>query len=409
MTVYRHGRFAQRRMEFMSRLGISFLYLLNNMVGLGPLFEEKAIVGPCVVQYFIFSGMHIYLIGEIHKVRGNSDKNISKTAVDQLRVYSRIQSRPVVCYCESSPQHALYGVIKMEKEQELMGKKNVLEVAESPVYGYLGYSAQDKLKNTENVYADIRNYSPYDLYTLIMTPDIYMLERYGIIPSQQQRQNVRRWAKVAEKVIVQHITTRDKTKAFLLSLCLPELDYPEWFIELYKTIHETTDSPPAPLRDMMRQLRQSNMDHFVRVVGHIRHLHRRWNVSPFTAAMKRVESMQLTRDKHLVAENNSIADGLLIELSAFLFDTFVITDILVRFNQGKFESGDTVVMFAGAKHTENITLFFKHQLGCDAFYKYDKEGRGNIPEGEAIVGPVGMGNFAPNMLVALKNKLKHRR
>jgi hypothetical protein len=378
------------------------------MVGLGPLFEEKAIVGPCVVQYFMFSGVHVHLIGEVHKVRGNSD-NISKTAVDQLRVYSRNQSRPVVCYCESSPQHALYGVIEMKKEQELMGKKNILQVAESPVYGYLGYSAQDKLTNTENVYADIRNFSPYDLYTLIMTPEIYLLERYGIIPSQQQRTNVRKWAKIAEKAIVQHISTRDKTKAFLLSLCLPGSDYPDWFVELYKRIHETADSPPAPLRDMMRQLQQSNVDHFERVVRHIRHLHGRWNVSPFTAALKRVESMRLTRDTRLVAENNSIADGLLIELSAFLFDVFVILDILIRVNKDKFKKGDTVVMFAGAKHTENITLFFKYQLGCDAFYKYDKEGLGNIPEGAAIVGPVGMGNFAPNMLVALKNKPKHRR
>jgi len=379
------------------------------MTGLGPLFGEKAIVGPYVVQYVVCAGVHIYLIGEIHKVKGRSDTEIDKTAVDQLRVYAQNQTRPVVCYCESSPQHALYGLIEMEKEMHIGKKTNILQVAESPLYGYIGYAAKNKLPNTENVYADVRNFSPYDLYTLIMTPHIYMIERYGAIPTQQQRKNVRKWAKIAENAIVQHLSTRAETKAFLLSLCLPGTDYPEWFVLLYQTINETPERPPAPLRDLMNTLRESKPDLYARVVNHIRNAHGKWNVAHFSTAMKRVESMRITREEALVAEKNQLADGLFTELSAFLFDIFVIVDLLVRVGDGRLESGDTVAMFAGAKHTENITQFFKYQLGCDTYYKHDTTGAGNIPEGAATIGPLGFGNHAPTLLVALKDKPKHRR
>jgi hypothetical protein len=387
-----------------------FLYINTirtyiNMADLGPLFGTRAIGGPIAVIYTMFDGIHLYWIGEQHDIQGNIEHKRT-TVVEQLRTFTKEQSRKVLCYCESSARHADVGIIIIIDEEARKTGSSILELAKSPIWTYIGYASHGKIPNIDNCYADIRNMAPYNLYTLITTPDAYRVETFGPITTMAERAKVRRFAKLAEKAVLEHITTRLEARAFLESLCLVDSCYPDWFVELYKKINETSESPPAPLRNMMARLQSCREGAYYNlVVDYMRHLHGKWAVDPYTLAMARVISMRQTRVPNLVAQTNANADHLFIEMSAFLMDIFVIVDVLIRSVEGSLSPGDTAVFFGGGKHAENISMFFAWKLRCETRYKFDAHG--DIREGPAVPRPLALGERLPAVMASLKDKPRH--
>jgi hypothetical protein len=374
------------------------------MPQLGPLFGDDAIIGPVLVQYFSFVGVDVYLVGERHDRNGSVTEETAHLAVlERLKAlaHARNTKRPVLCYCESSQAHAQQGLFKMGERAELTNK-SILAVAKSPLYSYIAYKESGALRNVENCFADLRNISPYDIYTLITCPDLYRIEHHGIMADDAVRAKVRASAKLAEKTIMSHISTRADATRFLESFCLADRDYPEWFRDLYGKVSGSSTPMPSPLRDRMRRLRELSEEDYGRVVHYTRHLFGKWAVTPYTAAMARLESRRRTHNSKLVAEKDGFADSLFVELSAFLMDIFIIADILVRTREKKLQKGDTVVVFSGAKHTVNIGVFFRHQFGCDVSYKYDDrpdhQQDGHIFEGPAKRGPANLRNLLPSII-----------
>jgi hypothetical protein len=367
------------------------------MNDLGPLFGTKAIVGPILVIHVDFDGTHIALVGENHEVKGDTTR-LEDTAVEQLAKYSNRKTCQVLCYCECTETYATHGYMKMRGRMEVENRRAV-DVAQSPLWAYIAYSRT--LKGIKNCFADVRNMPPYDLYKLITDPEIFKLEHFGLFTDTKTDKKVRRWAKLAEKSVIENIPNRTQAKSFMESLCLPDRQYPRWFVVLYKTINETDQQPPALLRDMMMELRRLDGNSYALVIEFISYLHGKWAIDPYTRAMSRVAAMRQTHASKLVAQIQSKADQLFIELSCFLLDVFVVLDILLKKLKGALGEGHDVVLFAGAKHAENVAMFFAKWMRCKVGYKFAADG--NIAAGPAVPKTVRLGDRVHSHMVALKD------
>jgi hypothetical protein len=342
------------------------------MNDLGPLFKTQSIKGPIIVNYFVFQQAHIYLIGEEHNTNGDP-QNQSAHAIDVIRDYG--EKHRIRCYIESSLEHS-------RQCSEVMNYLLSQEIsAPAPLYGYCSYWWKGLFseKNHTNVFSDVRKIAPYDIYTLITDPRVYMFkEGSGLTYTQETEVKVRKLAKRVEKDIYKHISSREKAKIFFKSFYHPDMSYPDWYIELYK-IANKTDAPPSDvLRVKMSELKMRSQSVYDTLLTYIDSLVTKWAVTPYTNAFKKMESMRNTKQSKLVAENRQEVYAVLVELTSFLLDLFVISDILLKPTR----KDDIIVVLTGAAHTLNMSHFFGKY--ASVFYKYNV--KGNIPSGEASQG-----------------------
>lgn len=352
------------------------------MQRLGPLFADRCVTGPLLIQYFELFGAHFYFIGESHVLNGRDDTN-AHHVIEQLKTYGK--TNRVVCYCEATENDIQYNAYHLEERMYLRNTKNILDVATSPLNAYIGYAhVRKELGNCETVCSEIRRYPPFDVYTMMVRPIAYMLDRYNTMMNPEIETKVRKWSKLAEKMIIKHIATRDQAKWFLESLCLANLDYPKWFVQLYEKIHETKDQPlPTPLRVKMHRLREQNVALYDRVVVHIRSYYENWAVTPYTAAIEKIEDMRHTAASKVVAQTDTDTFRVFVELTTFLFDISVILDVLL--NEHQIKQGNTVVVLAGAAHAEHLASFFEPLVGNDKMcHKYGANGV--LPAGPPLSG-----------------------
>jgi hypothetical protein len=336
---------------------------------MGPMLGNRAITGPILVHYFALNGVHFYLIGERHSLNTFDELQPDTYIMRQLRAHTT--KNRVRCYSESTDKDSKFEFYTISKSAELFGQV-IDKIARSPLQAYFGYHFTKQIDCT-NVFCDIRKLSPYNVYTLIVNPMVYMLERYDTLGDPVVEKHVRKMAKKTEKLILKNISNREHAKAFLESLCLADREYPAWFVSLYKELEETRYDPPDTLRDMMREVHRNHPDMYGSIVQHIRSYYQRWAVSPYTLAMARIESMRETRVSQVVAETNADALGLFIEMSSFLLDVYVLLHMVL--NEATMRPGDTVCVLSGAAHSEHIKRFFESNYAVTLHTKYDALGR----------------------------------
>ena len=378
------------------------------MPGLGLLFGERPITGPNLVEYTVFQGVHIYMIGERHDKNGNVERK-SDHVVEKIMAFSA--NNKSACYIESTDGHArdAFTVIKDRMKRE--HTKDILKVADSPLFSYIGYMGMNDMSSVSTVMADIRNDTPYNIYTLLTNTDFYIYENYGFNKTNDDLKKVRKLAKLAEKAIVRNIPTRIKAAEFFDSLYLPDVQYPEWFVSLYQTIAGNNIYPPSPLKDKMNALRTLSLSDYDSVTRHVRSLYRVWKMTPlpFTVAMERVESMRHTKSNALVAQTSEDAHRLFLELGSYLFEINVIVDILIKIRNKTYDAGDSVVILCGMKHAASIGLYFGCGINLPIYHKIDKGYEGTIPAGEANNGTYMLPNMAARPILNLNNKPKVQR
>jgi hypothetical protein len=358
------------------------------MKALGPLFGDGAIDGPILVHYFDLNGIHFYLVGERHSLNGIDRDHPKNHAIQQLVAYC--QTHRVRCYSESTEKDCMYNYYELSKHTQ--AGQTMCHAARSPLTAHLGHVATRRI-SCENVFADIRKLPPYNMYTLIIDPLVYMLERHNTLFEPTVERRVRKFAKKAEKLVIRHVATRNQAKSLLEALCLPDHSYPPWFVSLYKEIEETEESPPDTLRDMMRSMRDAHPGIYKAIVSHIRSYYKRWAMTPYSRAHTRVSLV--------VAQTDPAARALFIELSTFLLDIFVVLDLFLR--ESEMRPGDTILVLTGAAHSEHILRFFESLFPIEVRSKFDNTGR--IPAG-APMSVETFTNHMPDILVALENKPK---
>lgn len=353
------------------------------MADLGPLFGDKAIKGPIVVCYLKAHGRDIYLVGEKHTVNGTFESDNERHAVSQIAAcvdpvtvcteLTFLQMQNWSYYCsEASGKMGYYGKSPMY------------------TYGYCLFTRQ--LKETHNtIPIDSRKVSPYDLYTMIVDPDLYCFEHYiqnytGMLPQ------VRLWAKQAEKAVIKNMQTRKSAISFLESLYMPDLDYPGWYKDLHKTI--TGQEINSPLRDRMAALKKKTPDVYKDLVQHMRSYYQRWARTPYTIALGKIQQQRHTLSPRLLRSKNKDALDLFVELTSYLLDLNFILEVFLSENK-------TVCLLAGLAHVEGIARFFSKET---IHMKIDKDG--NIPEGPAVHGVPGIANRISSLLKRLA-KINH--
>lgn len=352
------------------------------MAGLGPLFGTRPMKGPIVVCYLQTEGRDIYLIGEKHTVNGTFESDMDKHAVSQIAAYDN----PVTLCTELTflqMQNWSYYCSEVSGAMGYYGK--------SPMYtcGYFLFNR--KLKETHStIPIDSRKAAPYDIYTMIVDPELYCFEHY-IQNYSAMLPQVRLWAKQAERSIINNMQTRKKAMAFLESLYMPGLDYPGWYKALHKTI--TSQDISSPLRDRMSALREKKPDVYEKLVQHMRSYYQRWARTPYTIALGKIQKERRTLSPRLVRSKNKDALDLFVELTSYLLDLNFILEVYLSENK-------TVCLLAGLAHVEGICRFFNKET---IHMKMDKDG--NMPEGHAVHGVPGLANRIPSLLKRLaKNK-----
>ena len=340
---------------------------------LGPLFGDKAIRGPIMVCYIPVGDRHLYLVGEEHNTNGTTNEVSGKT-------------RHVVDYIMSFPNKAAC-FVELSSSQLLQYASVVrdFQITPSPLYQYSYSYMMNQPKNHHLVFADIRKFSPYDIYLLIIDPMTYALQRYKENVSNHVV-TVKKWAKKAEKVILKHIKTRNSAKSFLESLFMPDMDYPDWYKELSRELGQDLGSP---LRSRMEALRSQNGDMYDKVVEHMRSYYSNWAVTPYSKAISKLERNRRTANSKMIASKNRDAKALFIELSSYLFDLEVILDFMYYPDS----SCKTFFVLSGAAHTKELARFF----GVNAVYS-KSDAYGNIPSGEAKATVDTIPNMIPDAL-----------
>ena len=225
--------------------------------GLGPLFGTRSITGPILVQYVKWHGLKLYLVGEEHFTNGDKSQDIDSQVIEQFCKFSH--QNKTRCYTELTATEMKYQVDTSD-----------LESAHSPLCTYAHYIWKNRFPSSHRVkVADARKIAPYDLYLLISYPMTYAYLHYAD-DMFSHINKVRKYAKIAEKEIFKRVTTRVQAKTFLESLVLPDVNYPDWFLKLWKNINGSDVEPPAPLRDKMTILRSRSLPLYERLVDHIK-------------------------------------------------------------------------------------------------------------------------------------------
>lgn len=344
---------------------------------LGSLFGTKAIKGPVCVCYLESDGKEFYLIGEEHHTNGTYENDLEKHVVAQM-----LESKKRLTVFSEFTVLQLRDSFMYYNDPQTK-HKNYYGNSPNGTYGY--YFINNSTSIHKTVIVDSRKIPPYDIYTMIIDPSVYCFEHYyqnyiEMLPT------VRKWAKQAEKAVVKHISNRTEAKAFLESLYMPDLDYPDWYKSLYKLINNT--DPGDPLREKMKKLKLKNPTIYHEVTDHMRsYYYERWARTPYTIAMNKIEAMRLTTNSQMVGSKKPEAKRLFIELTSYLLDLNVILEFYL--------SEDKVfVLLAGLEHMGAIVRFFERKT--NVYSKFDVNG--NIPEGPAIHGIPNLTNRIPSIL-----------
>jgi hypothetical protein len=325
------------------------------------MFHGNAITGPTLVNYFEWFGRHVYLIGEEHGVNGKGSHHKDYVL------------HHLLSYCKDHKVRVYLELTSVQVSEYRAVKQRIPEfTTPSPMYGFAEYFFPNRFLNRpEVVFCDKRKVSPYDMYMLLIDPEIYTMEHFQ---SEFSGNIVRveKIAKQAEKAFMKHLSTRKDAIEFLESLYLPDQSYPRWFKALYKNLFATEGHISDDLRDMMKSLRDASDNAYAHVLGHFRSLYASWNV-------EHVENMRMTADSKVVAKKNARVREIFIDMTNFIIEIYVILDLILR----PPPEGETVVVFAGVTHTANIGAFLHKQSSLSS-YKYGPTG--NIPSGQAHEG-----------------------
>lgn len=349
------------------------------MVGLGPVFGTKEIKGPILVCFLQFDGRNLYLIGEEHNTNGTFQNDHDKHVVEQMRLYIQRTKEKFTVFSE-------FTFLQMRERFNYFtamptGSRKYYGYSPNGTYGYYYWNNLFAREHTQTIICDSRKTAPYDIYTMIIDPSVYCFEHF-IQDYDKMLPTVRKWAKQAEKAIVKNIQTRSSAKAFLESLYMPDLDYPDWYKAL--TNNELSD----PLRQKMRHLREVQPDMYHAVVEHMRsYYYGRWAKTPYTVALDKVQAVRRTANSRMVGSVHPASKRLFIELTSYLLDLTVILDFLLSKEKNGF-------VFAGLEHIGAIANFFADK--ATVYSKFDKNG--NIPSGHAVNGVPDLTNHIPSIL-----------
>ena len=345
------------------------------MGGLGDVFATKSIKGPILVCYLQFEGRDLYLVGEEHNINGKYENDLENHVIEQMFQYSK--HKPITVFSEMT-------FLQM-RERFLSPSPHYYGHSPNATYGYYYWNNSFARGSHKTTIADVRKVAPYDIYTMLVDPAVYCFEHY-IQDYDNMLPTVRKWAKQAEKTIINKIRTRASAKAFLESLYMPGMEYPEWYKELYKTV--TNREPDDPLKTKMQRLQEQSPSAYNDLVQHMRsYYYGRWGHSPYSVAFERIQSARRTKNSKMVASKKPGARMLFIELTSYLLDLNVILDFLLSEDKHVF-------VLAGLAHIAAIVSFFDGKAAVH--FKFNKDG--NIPEGPAIHGIPHLANHMPSLL-----------
>jgi hypothetical protein len=350
---------------------------------LGQMFGTNAIVGPRLINYCEWHGAHLYFVGEEHDTNGVGYKH-KNHVVRHIEAHSR--THPTRVYIELSPGQVTEYNEYLKRDPNMEPK--------SPMYGFVHHALQGKFKNPPAlIHSDVRKVPPYNIEFLVRDPAGFTVDVYGL-RWLQHILPVRKLAKVAEKELMKNISTRSDAKDFLESLCLPDREYAKWFVDFQSNLGNT--QLPSPLRDMLAEVRTRDASMYARLVDHVRSYYKPWDVSAYTPAFRRIESMRRTANSRVVAEKDSLVNDVFVEMTTYLFDVYVIAHFLLN----PPAKDEAVVIMAGMNHTMNIVRFFERYT--TVWFKFDADG--NLPEGNAILGYQVPRSHIRQKLIALKNR-----
>jgi hypothetical protein len=338
------------------------------MVDLGPLFKDRSITGPIAVQYVRLGDKHISIVGEAHTVHGNLT-NIRDHAIEQIKAFGA--DHETACFLEHSlmgsrmnAQNCLGLLEGLEKDTG--SRKHFAEIPRSPIQIYSLYFHTENMP-CHTTMADIRHSVPYDIVTLLYYP-----HDYAALHNYSNTDAIKTDMKVAEKELLKRLKTRNDAKRFLKSLFMPDREYANWFVSLFRKLspHATDSNPPDALRGKMRTLKTQKPKIYKKLVLHITSYEHYWASSPYTAAVDKIEQMRHTDVKTLF-----------VEMFTFLVDINIVCDLFLT----TIDRFDHVVILVGLNHLWNLARLFDGMPGVlEMSYKCDYGG--NIQAGPAQLG-----------------------
>lgn len=345
---------------------------------LGPVFGQKQICGPCVVQYIAYANKHVTIVGEFHDVHGDTHGNPLIHAVDQIA--SIKNTNETICFIEQSfsgsrmqAQNCLGMMEAMESNSGI--DKHFTDVPKPPINIYSTYFNTNNMP-IRTIFSDVRHLVPYDMVMLLYHP-----RDYGALHNYQDSDDMVTDMKLAEKTLIKHLRTRVDAKKLLKTLVLPKKRYKKWFVDLFRILNQTDNDPPDLLREKMAALKTRDRVLYNRLVSHIDTYEDYWAVAPYTIAMGKIEKMRHTESPNFVVEKNKDIKSLFLEMFTFLIDINILTDLFLN----TFQNYESIIIVVGCNHLWNISRFFEGIDGVSGM-TYKSNYGGNIPEGPASEG-----------------------
>ena len=328
---------------------------------LGKIFKTDRIIGPFSITHMNLKTVDLYAIGEVHERNGNLIGNDVATCAPDHHVVEHIRK---FCETKSHKVHILVETSAIEAQSIGVQMMHVpysprfLLHAQNPITA-LSYSIYNGCfkENVSITLSDVRKTKPYDLFMLIMFPNLFAINRYGFQHITAHITQVRKWAKMSEKIFIKQLNSKLNVRTLLESFYLPGSLFPIWLQNLYKTIYGDDDMA-NPLQVKMQDLKKRDSDMYSHV---LKYMDMRWSSlqnsrDSFYSAMVDVENARRSSSERLVVEKDEDVLQIFIALSSFLYDLDIILDILKLM---AFEKNITIITMTGAQHSGHIARFFE--------------------------------------------------
>ena len=374
---------------------------------LGNIFKTERVIGPFSITHLkLLNNIDLYTIGEIHEMNGAAQAVVDESlapyhVVEHLRKFCEDASQRVHIFAETTPTEA-QGMIGGELLHEVYQPKFVL-FAPNPIaaFSYSMFCGCFQA-NVSITLSDVRKTRPYDLFMLIMHPNIFAIERYEFQSISMHIAQVRKWAKVAEKAFIKNLNSKLNTRSLMECFYLPDTISPPWLQTLYRTIYGDANlDDEFSIRRKMKALRERDGEKYAYI---LQYLDERWanlqtGSDSFSEAMADVENARRSDSLKLMAERDGGLLQIFISLSSFLYDLDIILDILEDVFEKKHKN-HSIVTLTGAQHAGHIARFFEHF----AISKVSKaSSNGDLAAGNGILTIL----YAKD--ISIKNKLKEIR
>ena len=304
-------------------------------------------------------------------------------AVEKIRQHcEKNKDNDVQVYVETTENEASEKAFMLEHARLATGLSffDTSLLAEDPSMAFSHYVANGLFpKNVKISAHDMRKTPPYDLYILILYPLVYAKNRYGFMEIGRHIDEIRKWAKRAEKLFYAHMKTKKTTRNLLESFYNPDMEFPQWLQKLYSSIHNN-EEVGQPLRIKMRTLRESDLTVYSDL---IKYIEIRWSslqneTDSFSRAMDDVSNMRHSNSYRLVAEKNDDVMQVFIALNSFIYDIDIILNILLMAIRN--EKVNTIITLTGAQHASHIAKFFSRFSTCVVS---KGSATGNLPAGNS--------------------------